>query len=515
MKKISNKLILGIFVIVLILGVFPYDTDESYQAVMEKYGYDIGERTRTADCETDGVSVERVPFGTRSIHCDTSWFVLFNIFPFQGKGDLDVDEPVKEFWEQDLKEIIKFDEVDSRVVSAPIPKGWFMHRASNQHIMLTRSKELLDIEATEGYAYGEQINIDLIKIDMSPEEGVAQKTYIDLDDVLVLSKEWTISYEQKILSVESEAAGFSGKQYTRYLFVDDFVYIVSLYPLETYDTESGIYVRNHAGLDALYKVSDNLLLLYSIQKNPMKSFKELRNLTPVNELLMRFSQMDLFLNTQLRNGDIRWINEDGYSILVPGTEYFLAVNEKIGCPRSEESATHIYEKELSVAEKMFLERGYVLDKNNSSFDESDERLYDYVQTYVKGDELCAVIVNAECSSYVAGMDMAHDLRVSCGNTLKEASDEQLPFLEALEFKDTNTVVRVRKQSGDFFQLGVRGFRGGQTAIVKKEGETYRLLLMTQEAPYCNLIEEEQIPREVLSSIGGGDCWTDEEYIRVE
>ena len=197
---------------------------------------------------------------------------------------------------------------------------------------------------------------------------------------------------------------------------------------------------------------------------------------------------------------------------------FFVVNEKNNCfGKIQESYPSIYEKELSIAEKMFLERGYVLNKNNSSVDEFDKRLYDYVQTYTKGDELCAVIVNADCSSYGgSGMDISHELRVSCGNTLKEASNEQIPFLETLELKDTNSVVRVNNQSGDFFQLGVGGFRGGQTAVVKKEGETYRLLLMAQEGPSCELIEKEQIPHEILSSIGGGSCWTDDGgYVRVE
>jgi len=246
-----------------------------------------------------------------------------------------------------------------------------------------------------------------------------------------------------------------------------------------------------------------------------KNEEELRKLSITGELIARFESMDSKSYIQTERSSFRWNDEDGYSILVPATEHFFIVDTKAGCPElvnPEKTPPHIYKKELTTAEKVFTERGFVLNKNNSSTSTSDRHFYDYVQAYTKENDLCTVVVNADC----VGKKMAHTLSVSCGNTFAEAQAEQLPFLKALELKDTNTIVRVRKQSGAFFQLGVGWLRGGMSAVLKKEGETYRVILMRQEAPYCSLIEKEQIPYEVLSSIGGGSCFTDDGgYIRIE
>ncbi len=85
MKNILNKLI--VILVVLFLGVFPYDTDDSYGVVMKKYGLDVGQRTLTPSCMTDGIGVHRAPFGIITNHCETQLFILFNIFPFQIKGE--------------------------------------------------------------------------------------------------------------------------------------------------------------------------------------------------------------------------------------------------------------------------------------------------------------------------------------------------------------------------------------------------------------------------------------------
>lgn len=149
-------------------------------------------------------------------------------------------------------------------------RDWYAHRMSDNYILLTRQEKLPEIGATEGYAYGEQISINLMRIEISPEEWVAQKTYIDLDDVLVSSKEWSTYYGQKLLTVESEAGGALGKQYTQYIFTNEFIYVVSLYPFEIYDDASEKFVRNtEAVYDArrvLFRLLPQILAQESVQR---------------------------------------------------------------------------------------------------------------------------------------------------------------------------------------------------------------------------------------------------------
>lgn len=151
--------------------------------------------------------------------------------------------------------------------------NWYTHHISDTHIILTKQETLPDIGATEGYAYGEQININVLPLDISPEEWVAQN--IDLDDILVLSKEWSTFYGQKLLVVESEAGGASGKQYTQYLFTDDVRYVISLYPLEVYDTSSEKYIRNtNAVYDArgiLHRLLPHILEQESVRRQLMEN----------------------------------------------------------------------------------------------------------------------------------------------------------------------------------------------------------------------------------------------------
>ncbi|NIS38285.1 hypothetical protein GWN26_07170, partial [Candidatus Saccharibacteria bacterium] len=238
------------------------------------------------------------------------------------------------------------------------------------------------------------------------------------------------------------------------------------------------------------------------------------------ELMARLEAIDSESYIQARKSNFtsfRWNDGEGYNIVVPATESFFIVKPKEGCPFDREKTVGFFSKELSAAEKVFAERGFVLDVRNSSTGASDKSLYDYIQSYKKNDEMCAVAVDPDCSSYQGGgTEMAHQLRVSCGSGFAEARAEQIPFLDALDLKNTNSALRIGSRSGDFFRVGVGGFRAGSAAILKKEGDSYRVLFIGQEGPPCSLLEKEQIPHEVLSSIGGGSCFTDDgRYIRVE
>jgi hypothetical protein len=249
-----------------------------------------------------------------------------------------------------------------------------------------------------------------------------------------------------------------------------------------------------------------LFLLFNTYKNKEK---ELRKLSITSELITRFESIDSGTDTHASNYGFRWNGNDGYSVFVPSTEAFFLVKPRTGC-FERDLVPDLFEKELSIAKRVFTERGFVLDKTNSSTSTSDRSFYDYVQAYKKDDELCKVVANPDCSSYEGSNgQVEHQLRVSCGNTFAKARAEQLPFLEALELKDKNGIVKIRNQNEAFFEIGLGWLRTGSTAILKKEDDTYRVLFIGQESPSCNLIDEEKIPSEVLSSIGKGGCFVDD------
>lgn len=239
----------------------------------------------------------------------------------------------------------------------------------------------------------------------------------------------------------------------------------------------------------------------------IKTEKDFKKLTLMEELMTRFELADKTSDIQLEKSNVWWNDENGYSILVPATDSFFVAKNNLGFIGDDSIPDIYFYKELAIAKKVFDDRGFVFDERNSSKDINDKSFYDYIQMYKKGDDLCSITVNKDYSSYSSGIyDMAYSMSVSCGNTLKESQAEQIPFLEALGHQNKNNVVRIRNQSGDFYQVGVGGRRGGSTAVLKKEGVTYRVLYISQEGPNCEEIENENIPNETLKLFKIEGCW---------
>ncbi len=128
-------------------------------------------------------------------------------------------------------------------VGINIPPGWYEHRLTGTHIILTKQEDLPDIGATEGYAYGEQINISVLPAGIPSKEWVSQN-FMDLEDVLVKEAAWSIvdngdtiidPGDITFLRVEHETP--AEPQLTYYVFENGRVYVFSLYPLEPQNAE--------------------------------------------------------------------------------------------------------------------------------------------------------------------------------------------------------------------------------------------------------------------------------------
>jgi len=150
---------------------------------------------------------------------------------------------------------------DSTNIEMSIPDGWYQHSLNdNSILLLTRQEVLPEIGTTELYAYGEQISISEFPIDTPPRTWVEQKTYIDLDDVLVLKSEWSNVNGYELLTVEREAAGATGKVMDKYLFTDSTVHIFSLYPLESYNLVSEEQKRNLENVSVLEQILNGYVM---------------------------------------------------------------------------------------------------------------------------------------------------------------------------------------------------------------------------------------------------------------
>ncbi|MEY3784071.1 MAG: hypothetical protein RLZZ230_393 [Candidatus Parcubacteria bacterium] len=232
------------------------------------------------------------------------------------------------------------------------------------------------------------------------------------------------------------------------------------------------------------------------------------------ELRVRFLNIDptLFVSMQTRSS-LWWIDE-GRSYVVPATESLLVAEPTAEINYDSPVADRYYGRVLKIAREVFVQRGFVEDKINSSTTTADESFADYVLAYKKEAELCTITVNPELSSYSGGGEnMSYKLEVNCGNTLTKAKQEQLPLLDALAIQDINTVAVPVKSDGYFVEVNIHGRRGGTSAVLKKEGDAYRIIIESQDIPTCELVDLEQIPNKVLSSLGGGKCWKEDSSIR--
>lgn len=116
------------------------------------------------------------------------------------------------------------------VENMSIPNGWYAHYMSDTNVMLTRQPELPDIGHTEGYAYGEQINISTSAYSGEPEAW--EQLAWTKDETRIQEMRWDSIGGIETLHLRHEAGGAAGDTLTYYLFTTDTVHILSLYPVE-------------------------------------------------------------------------------------------------------------------------------------------------------------------------------------------------------------------------------------------------------------------------------------------
>lgn len=249
---------------------------------------------------------------------------------------------------------------------------------------------------------------------------------------------------------------------------------------------------------------------FSFLKNPT-----LKNLSVTEELTARFKAIDKNSTIQNQDYGMWWDNNEGYSIIASTSESILVAKD-FSSPGLESNMIPdgIFKRELAIVKTVFTDRGFILNKNNSSARTDDQKFYDYVQAYEKDNYLCTVTISAEASSYPGSgkngkAEMGYLLFVSCTDKLAEAEVEQIPFLDALNLKNKEEVAQLINSEGDYFHVETHFRRAGSAVILKKENGNYRVLLISQEAPRCSLVNKEKIPLSVLTSIGGGDCYAND------
>ncbi|AKM84184.1 TPA: hypothetical protein DCZ46_04080 [Candidatus Campbellbacteria bacterium] len=247
-----------------------------------------------------------------------------------------------------------------------------------------------------------------------------------------------------------------------------------------------------------------LFVLATIFLFGLKEEKNFENMTTIEEIEARISGIGI----KNENRGFWWNSGDGYNIFVPADESVTIIKTGVAPVERDLVARKYFDEEGSLADLVLMNRHFIFNIENSSTSTSDKKFYDYVQSYENGDEKCSVIVNPDFMSYPKIIDMGYSMSVVCGNDFEKAKDEQAPLIDSLGLKNTKNVVILKNRMGDFLKVGISSVRSGGYAILKKEGENYRVLFKGQEDPFCNLIKEENIPENILKSFGINGCFID-------
>lgn len=187
-----------------------------------------------------------------------------------------------------------------------------------------------------------------------------------------------------------------------------------------------------------------------------------------------------------------WISDDGWSITNPNAVSItssISTFEK-GDYFSPVNPLNPLAKELNdLMSKILSSNGFTLNTLNTSESEERNDFYDYVVAFQKGETRCILKTDGDSGKY----------NVVCSNRFYEAYEEQIPYLKRY-FKtlklNRDAIISGKKRIGDFVRLSIHFRRTGYFAIMKDNGKEIKLIFAGQEPPPCDLMIENQVPKEV-------------------
>ncbi len=212
--------------------------------------------------------------------------------------------------------------------------------------------------------------------------------------------------------------------------------------------------------------------------------------TVINSILQSLNSYSLpikFLNPV--KSSQWWISDDGWSIIDPNA---VSITSSISTFKGDHSSpvnplNPLAKKLNDLISKIFLSNDFILNTLNTSKSEAHNDFYDYVVAFQKGETRCILKTDGDDGKY----------SVECSNRFQEAYKEQIPYLKVLNNRDL--IVNIEERMGDFVGLNVHFRRTGFFAIMKDDGKEIKLIFKGQELPPCDLMIENQVPKEIYKA----------------
>lgn len=240
--------------------------------------------------------------------------------------------------------------------------------------------------------------------------------------------------------------------------------------------------------------------------------KDSTTLTPGNPVI---KELSVFLNensgVQFNIGkeSLWWVSDDDWNILDKSGDSvftFVTIDEKDFGDNADNSNHPLVKKVNELALQFFKDKGFEIDKRNSSDSESDKKFYDYIIAFKKGEMRCTSVTNADITRDNLSKKFGFDIQIICADQFKKSYEEQTPYLKAIKGGKDIVITDIRRQ-GDYAYLNVHYRRTGHVVIGKFEGGKFKEIISGQDSPTCILMEKERVPKEIY-----GSCYREEELI---
>ncbi|CAB4704684.1 unannotated protein [freshwater metagenome] len=193
--------------------------------------------------------------------------------------------------------------------------------------------------------------------------------------------------------------------------------------------------------------------------------------------------------------DLWWISPDGYSIIndnSPGVEAQFpgCVNDDSYYSMWKTNATKVI---TAVDEVMLANKFKVDSATNSSTNLSDDKHYDYIKAYFRGETKAVLAISPDCGSTMQTDNPVMYYSASFGytNDYQKNYASQSPFLIDLKLKDV--IVHIQKTDGEFRLLAVNYRRSGHATIVKRVDGKWTEVWSGQDLISCAVRDSNKIP----------------------
>ena len=198
------------------------------------------------------------------------------------------------------------------------------------------------------------------------------------------------------------------------------------------------------------------------------------------------------------DGYLWWITEDNYNIQIlnsPQLAFKHAVSDEFVSKYNFKSIVNYLNSKTTreIIEQTLLDDGFIKNEKNSSIDENDERLYDYISAYQKNDIICTFIVRSEIHSDEKNHSKYIWSQLIFSNELEEYYNKQKQILDDLNLKNKPVVISIKRQMDNFYYINVNYRRTGHYIIAQKINGKFEEIVGGQDYIPCTTAEEFNIP----------------------